>query len=222
MRCRAIRGSGGSRWPSTPSPRGSIPGDTKSPSRADVAETAAASVADASSTHRNPARHRLLALVLMAASGFAGLGYQIVWTQQNALWLGHEAAAVLAVVAAFFGGLALGALAFGPRVERSANPARWYAGCEAAIGIWSLILVFVMPAASSWLLRLMGAQPAPIWQWTVAFCGTFLLLLPATAPMGATLPAMERALHRLGEQRERIALLYAGNTLGAVLGVLLT
>jgi hypothetical protein len=42
----------------------------------------------------------------MVASGFAGLGYQIVWTQQSALWLGHEAAAVLAVVAAFFGGFA--------------------------------------------------------------------------------------------------------------------
>ena len=35
----------------------------------------------------------------MIASGFAGLGLQIVWTQQNALWLGHETAAVLAVVA---------------------------------------------------------------------------------------------------------------------------
>ena len=26
----------------------------------------------------------------MAASGFAGLGYQIVWIQQCSLWLGHE------------------------------------------------------------------------------------------------------------------------------------
>src|SRR5947208_313377 len=31
----------------------------------------------------------------MAASGFAGLGYQIIWNQQGALWLGHEAAARL-------------------------------------------------------------------------------------------------------------------------------
>ena len=46
-------------------------------------------------------RRRGAALGVMAASGFAGLGYQIVWTQQGALWLGHEAAAVLAVVTAF-------------------------------------------------------------------------------------------------------------------------
>ena len=49
----------------------------------------------------------------MTVSGFAGLGYQIVWTRQAALWLGHESAAVLAVVAAFFGGLAVGSLATG-------------------------------------------------------------------------------------------------------------
>ena len=58
----------------------------------------------------------------MVASGFAGLGYQIVWTQQCALWLGHESAAVLAVVAAFFGGLAVGALALGARIAAQPAP----------------------------------------------------------------------------------------------------
>jgi hypothetical protein len=60
----------------------------------------------------------------MVASGFAGLGYQIVWTQQFALWLGHEAAAVLAVVTAFFAGLGVGALVLGRRIDASARPER--------------------------------------------------------------------------------------------------
>ena len=60
--------------------------------------------------------------MLMVASGFAGLGYQIVWTQQCALWLGHESAAVLAVVAAFFGGLAVGAFALGARIATQRAP----------------------------------------------------------------------------------------------------
>ena len=51
------------------------------------------------------ARSRL-ATALMLASGFAGLGYQIIWTQEFALCLGTESASVLAVVAAFFAGLA--------------------------------------------------------------------------------------------------------------------
>jgi len=156
----------------------------------------------------------------MVASGFAALGYQIVWTQQCALWLGHESAAVLAVVAAFFGGLAVGAFVGGPRIDRSARPGRWYAACEALIGAWSLVLALLMPPASRWLLELTGAQPSSMWQWTVAFCGTFVLLLPATAAMGATLPAMERVMARLRRDGTSIAALYAGNTFGAVLGVL--
>lgn len=156
----------------------------------------------------------------MVASGFAALGYQIVWTQQGALWLGHEAAAVLAVVAAFFGGLAVGALTLGSRIENSSRPAHWYAACETVIGLWSLALAFLMAPVADGLLGLTGAQPSPVRQWTVAFCGTFFLLLPATAAMGATLPAMERVLARMRRQGTNIAALYAGNTFGAVLGVL--
>jgi spermidine synthase len=165
---------------------------------------------------------RRLALAIVTASGFAGLGYQIVWTQQSALWLGHEAAAVLAVVAAFFGGLAAGGLALGSRIERSARPARWYAGCELVIGLWSLALAALMAPASHALLELIGAQPSAPWQWSVAFGGTFVLLLPATAAMGATLPAMERVLASWQQRGASIAALYAGNTLGAVIGVLAT
>lgn len=176
-------------------------------------------IADVSPASRNDTR-RQLALALMVASGFAALGYQIVWTQQSALWLGHEAAAVLAVVAAFFGGLALGSLMLGPRIDRSARPTRWYAACEAAIGLWSLAVAVLLAPVTAWLLDLIGPQPSPAWHWCVAFCGTFLLLLPATAAMGATLPAMERVMAQMQRQGASIAALYAGNTFGAVLGVL--
>ncbi|HZE91117.1 MAG TPA: fused MFS/spermidine synthase, partial [Rhizobacter sp.] len=70
------------------------------------------------------------------------------------------------------------------------------------------------------MLDLTGVQPGPGWQWAVAFFGTFVVLLPATAAMGATLPAMERVTARMGRQGTRIAALYACNTFGAVVGVL--
>jgi len=73
-------------------------------------------------TRAGDVRRRRASLLLMVASGFAALGYQIVWTQQCALWLGHESAAVLAVVGAFFGGLGAGALALGARIARSPRP----------------------------------------------------------------------------------------------------
>jgi spermidine synthase len=169
-----------------------------------------------------PPLRRGAALGLMLASGFAGLGYQIVWTQQCALWLGHEAAAVLAVVTAFFAGLAVGALALGTRIERSQRPERWYAACEALIALWGLVLALLLAPISRVMLDAAGAQPSPLWQWTVAFCGSFVVLLPATAAMGATLPAMHRVLARVMPAGQHLAALYAGNTLGAVLGVLAT
>jgi len=157
-----------------------------------------------------------LALALMAASGFAGLGYQVVWTQQFGLALGHESAAVLAVVAASFGGLSLGSLALGRRIEASGQPLRWYAGCEALIALWGLVLMAAMPAVSNAALALIGPDATPLWHWSVAFAASFLLLLPATAAMGATLPAMARV------GAAGVAPLYAANTLGAVAGVLAT
>jgi spermidine synthase len=162
---------------------------------------------------------RLYCLGLMLASGFAALGYQIVWTQQGALWLGHEAAAMLAVVTAFFGGLSLGALGLSRRIERSVHPARWYAACEALTGLWGLALLALQAPAGNWLFTLIGPLPSPAWHWSVAFCGSFVLLLPATVAMGATLPAIERALRGRGLS---LAGLYAGNTFGAVVGVLAT
>lgn len=157
----------------------------------------------------------------MGLSGAAGLGYQIVWTQQAAAWLGHESAAVLAVMAAFFGGLALGALALGAWIERSQHPARWLAGCELTIALWALVLAGGMQPAGQLLLAWTGPQPGAAWQWAVAFGGCFLLLLPATVAMGATLPAMACALAAWRPGRADLGRLYAANTLGAMAGVLL-
>ncbi len=160
--------------------------------------------------------------LLMVASGFSSLGYQIIWTQQCALWVGHEAAAVLSVVAAFFAGLGLGALLFASFIERSARPLRWYAGCELVVALWSLVVLGTWAPFSGWVLSATGLGSSATWQWGVAFLGTFLLFFPATAAMGATLPAMERLSAQLAQGGRSIAALYASNTLGAVLGVLAT
>ncbi len=156
----------------------------------------------------------------MVTSGFSGLGYQIIWTQQSALWLGHEAAAVLAVVCAFFFGLTLGARFIGRRIAQSRAPARWYAACELVIGGWALALIFLMYPAAELVLRLIGSEPSAAWQWFVAFVAAMLLFLPATCAMGATLPAMERWLTQNQPHLVNIPMLYAANTIGALLGVL--
>lgn len=162
---------------------------------------------------------RAAALVLMAASGCAALGYQMVWTQQAALGLGHDGAAALAVVAAFFGGLSLGAWWLGRRVADSARPALWYAGCEAVVALWCGVLWLLMEPATAQLVAWVGADGSAPRQALICGLGTFVLLLPATMAMGASLPAMNRVLAH-GQAGGTLAGLYAANTWGGVVGVL--
>lgn len=159
-----------------------------------------------------------IAHLLMVLSGAAALAWQMVWTAEFGAAMGHEIVAVLAVLAAFFGGLALGAQMLGRTLARSRWPGRWYAGCEVLLLAWGLALTVAMPSLIDATARLIGPEPSVLRHWTVAFLFPFLLLLPASAAMGATLPALER---QLSTARSRLGGLYAANTFGAVLGLLL-
>lgn len=161
-----------------------------------------------------------LLYLFVLLSGIAGLGYQMVWSRMLSVSLGHETVAVIAVVSAFFIGLSVGAFALGQRVRKSAAPHLWFVALEWVIAAWALTLIFVVPAYNQWMPGLIGVDPSVVRHWSVAFGGSFLLLLPATAAMGATLPAMERIMSGLWLKPDRVAGLYSCNTLGAVIGTL--
>ncbi len=159
---------------------------------------------------------RLVLYTLFFLSGAASLGYQLVWTRLFTSGLGHEGPALLAVLAAFMTGLALGAWQLDGPIARTTNPARWYAALEAIIGLWALVLVWLIPRANPVVANLIGLTPSPARHWTLAFLAPCLMLLPATTAMGATFPAMVRLM--AGERK--IGGLYAANTFGAVAGTL--
>ncbi len=171
-------------------------------------------------TNTLPPTRLILAYLIFLLSGIAGLGYQMTFVRMFAVGLGHELPAVLAVVGAFFGGLALGAWALDGPIARSRRPGHWYVGLELVIGLWGLACVWLVSPANALALRLMGEQPGAVWQWLVSLGLPLAVLLPATAAMGATLPAMERFVAPLTRDGRCLGGLYAVNTLGAVLGTL--
>jgi spermidine synthase len=152
-------------------------------------------------------------------SGFAALGFQLMWTRIFSIGIGNELASVLAVVSAFFGGLALGAWLLDKPIYRSGRPAYWYAALEGAIGIWGALSPLSIPLANRIIFHWTGLESPDLWRWTICFLVPFLTLLPATFCMGATLPAMERAVAALTGSHRPIPGLYSANTLGAVLGI---
>ncbi|MBW7969605.1 spermidine synthase [Bradyrhizobium sp. BR 10289] len=157
---------------------------------------------------------------IVTASGFAGLGYEIVWTRQLSLTLGTEMMAVLGVLAGFFGGLALGAFALDRLIRRSTSPWRVYATLEAVIAVWGLISVRLLPAAGRALPPLLGTEPSAALLWAGSLALPTLVLLPATMAMGGTLAALERMTRQARGAGRVTAGVYGANTAGALAGTL--
>lgn len=155
-------------------------------------------------------------------SGIAGLGYQITWARMFSVGLGHELPSVLALVTAFFAGLALGSWLLDAPLARSRRAADWYIGLELVIAGWVMVTIWMIPRLNGLAHDWIGTDPSGVWHWGVAFLLPMFGLLPATLAMGATLPAMDRFAANLTSDRRIVGGLYGANTLGAVLGTLLS
>ncbi|HVY72152.1 MAG TPA: fused MFS/spermidine synthase, partial [Verrucomicrobiae bacterium] len=156
-------------------------------------------------------------------SGVAGLGYEIIFSRSLAIFLGSDGHAIIAVLAAFMGGLAIGNAALGRRADRVPRPLHFYAALEAGIGLYALLFPTLLAIAEP-LFRhtsaFLSGGPATLLPLKLAFA--IMLLLPPTILMGGTLPTLARAmttdLPRLGS---KLGWLYFLNSLGAAIGCLL-
>lgn len=168
-----------------------------------------------------PRPNRLLLLVALVFSGAGGLGLQLTWTRQLALTLGHELPALLSVLTAFFGGLALGSWGWERLASRRPFHPLLPAAVELVIGLWALTTAVVLVPFSQAVQSVLPAENAGLPQGLLALSASWILLLPATAAMGATVPAILTWLSRSSAERTPstgVGALYAANTTGAVLG----
>ena len=168
---------------------------------------------------------RLSLLVVSAAlffSGAAALVYQVVWLRMLGLVFGHAVDALTAVLVAFMAGLALGSAVGGRLSSRLRAPLAVYAWLEVGIAVYALGLPAGLPALTRVSLSLRGALGLSYEGWGLLQVAlAFLVLLPPTALMGATLPLVSQALASGGEAPgRRVGALYAVNTWGAVTGAL--
>lgn len=155
-----------------------------------------------------------LAGAFLLLSGLAALTYQVVWVRLLGLSMGSTAASVATVLAAFFGGLALGS-ALADRLVRRRAGIDAYLILETLIGIAGLALLPVLLRLDALVVEL----PAVGSSLAMKLVVTVVLLSVPTICMGATFPVMAELLARgRSDLGSRLSFLYSLNTWGAVAG----
>ncbi len=164
-----------------------------------------------------------LVMLCLLVSGAAGLVYEVAWSRYLALFLGHTSYAVVAVLVAFMGGLALGNLWLGGLADRTRRPLAVYGWLEVGIGVYALVFPHWFEVAYRLFVALgRGLEPGTAASLALKFAFGLLTVLLPTVLMGGTLPVVTRLLaRRLGELREKLAALYFVNSAGAVVGTYL-
>lgn len=171
-----------------------------------------------------PAGRRLFVLAGAAftVSGATSLAFQVVWSKALGQVLGNSYSAIATVVAAFLCGLSLGAWLGGRSGLLLRRPLLSYGLLEVGVGVFGLCSLPLVRGLEP-VLELVAARvdPASGAFTLIRFAATFLLLLPPTLMMGASLPVL---VHWAAGGTDRLAgalsRLYALNTAGAVLGTL--
>src|SRR2546426_372942 len=85
--------------------------------------------------------------LLFFLSGATGLVYELLWVRLLYQAFGSTLESVTTVVAAYMGGLGLGAWLLGRRGDRHPRPAALYGRLEIAIGVFGLVSPFVLALA---------------------------------------------------------------------------
>ena len=164
-----------------------------------------------------------IAAAALALSGFASLTLQVVWTRLAALILGPTTYAFSVVVAVFIGGLAAGATLGSWLAGRTAQPVLGLAltllcalglAAVATEGVdGALLFVAEMGTEDSGFGLLVARQALLV----------ATLLAPMTVAFGAVFPfAVAVGMKTNDRIVSDLGILYALNTIGAVIGALLT
>src|SRR5262245_40673138 len=185
---------------------------------------------------------RRVVVALYAASGAAALVYEVVWTRLLTLQLGHTVAAASTVLAAFMGGLAVGAYGAGRILTRQTEPTdqhhpthsthqthSTYPTHETQLTLYAVLVIAIPAFAPSLPFALRAWTPLLAWAYAdgtaplrfaiVRIVISLVLVGIPAAAMGATFPIAADWLAR--RRRESAAgMLYAANTAGAALGAI--
>src|SRR5256885_7700316 len=158
--------------------------------------------------------------MLFFCSGLSALIYQVLWLRLLGLVFGVTTYAASTVWASFMAGLALGSIGAGRLADRVRRPLVWFGACELTIGVTALATPWALALLQQGYVRIYPSLPSWLPLMTLArFAIVFAVLIVPTSLMGATLPlVIKSSTFRTSRLGERMALLYAMDPAGAMVG----
>ncbi|MBL8924003.1 MAG: fused MFS/spermidine synthase [Myxococcaceae bacterium] len=189
------------------------------PTRAALEQT----VAEPRTTH-STRRETVAAMVGLVLSGFTAMLYETGWIRVLTLVVGGSTYAFTWIVCSFILGIALGSFWISRRPE--ADELQRFGWLQVGVVV-TVALTIPLFLLVPWLFLLAKAVLArsetafPLWQF-VMFASATLVMLAPTFLMGAAFPAGARVVAQgHATVGKRLGLVWAGNTIGTVLGALL-
>jgi spermidine synthase len=163
-----------------------------------------------------------LVYVVIALSGFTGLGAEVVWTRLLSLMLGGTVYTFSIILAVFLIGLGIGS-SLGSLIAKTTTRPRLL------LGLCQLALAGAIFWTASMLTRSLPFWPInPSLSWNIWFNFQLDLMrciwaiFPGTVLWGASFPLALAAVAKRGQDAGRlVGGVYAANTLGAILGSVL-
>ncbi len=168
-----------------------------------------------------------LSFVLLAVAfgtAVASFVYEIAWIRMLSLVLGSATHSFELMLSAFILGLALGAFWIRTRADTLDNPLRLLGNVQWMMGLLAVGTLPLYLMSFDWMSTVLGTVASnengyrvfTVFRYGIAL----LIMLPATFCAGMTLPLITRLLMKSSGERA-IGTVYAVNTLGSILGVIL-
>jgi len=175
---------------------------------------------------RRPAAR--LAIALYCVAGGVALGYEVVWTQSIVQFMSTRAFAFAVVLATYLCGLVLGSALYARRADRLRDPWGLFGLLIAAAGLLAILQVAGLGAwllgaqtrAEALVLGLGGSELAGMCA-RFAVAALCVVFLPTTL-LGAAFPLALRLAVDSAHVGRDVGRVVALNTLGGILGVMLT
>ncbi|MDQ3026725.1 MAG: fused MFS/spermidine synthase, partial [Pseudomonadota bacterium] len=201
---------------------------SRDPPTALVIQPVAAPAADAPDAPDAPGAERRLLRILLATAFLTGLSsfmYEIAWIRMLSLVLGASTHSFEIMLASFIMGLALGGAWVRNRVDAVGDTIRYLARVQLAMGAAAALTIPVYVGSfdmMAWLLSSVERNSGGFILFSVASTAIALaVMLPATFCAGMTLPLITSRLLRSPSGERSLGLVYAVNTLGSIIGVII-